>query len=97
MCQQAVQRIQLCTAVASDENTIGVVAVLGSTIDGSDEPVAEMATGVGPAAGAPGWDIPRHVDNTSGAKIARFLDPDLVWDLRLSRVASINTSGHSTV
>ena len=26
--------------------------------------------------------------------IAPFLDPDLVWDFRLARVASINTSGH---
>ena len=28
------------------------------------------------------------------AMIAPFLDPDLVWDFRLPRVASINTSGH---
>jgi hypothetical protein len=27
-----------------DESAIGVVAVLGSTFDGSDEPVAELAT-----------------------------------------------------
>ena len=26
--------------------------------------------------------------------IAPFIDPDLVWDFRLPRVASINTSGH---
>jgi glutamate decarboxylase len=26
--------------------------------------------------------------------IAPFLDPDLVWDFRLERVASVNTSGH---
>ena len=26
--------------------------------------------------------------------VAPFLDPDLVWDFRLPRVASINTSGH---
>ena len=30
----------------------------------------------------------------SGGMIAPFLDPDLVWDFRLPRVASINTSGH---
>jgi glutamate decarboxylase len=35
-----------------------------------------------------------HVDGASGAMIAPFLDPDLVWDFRLPRVASINTSGH---
>ncbi len=26
--------------------------------------------------------------------VAPFLDPDLIWDFRLPRVASINTSGH---
>ena len=41
-----------------------------------------------------GLDIPVHVDGASGAMIAPFLDEDLVWDFRLPRVASINTSGH---
>ena len=38
--------------------------------------------------------MPVHVDGASGAFVAPFLDPDLVWDFRLPRVASINTSGH---
>ena len=38
--------------------------------------------------------MPVHVDGASGAMVAPFLDPDLVWDFRLPRVASINTSGH---
>jgi glutamate decarboxylase len=37
--------------------------------------------------------VPLHVDGASGAFIAPFLDPDLVWDFRLSRVHSINASG----
>ena len=41
-----------------------------------------------------GLDIPVHVDGASGAMVAPFLDEDLVWDFRLPRVASINTSGH---
>ncbi len=41
-----------------------------------------------------GLDIPVHVDGASGAMVAPFLDPELVWDFRLPRVASINTSGH---
>ena len=41
-----------------------------------------------------GLDIPVHVDGASGAFVAPFLDPDLVWDFRLPRVASINASGH---
>jgi glutamate decarboxylase len=38
--------------------------------------------------------VPIHVDGASGAMVAPFIDPDLVWDFRLPRVASINTSGH---
>ena len=77
-----------------DENTIGVVAVLGSTFDGSYEPVAEIAAALDAVQDRHGWDIPVHVDGASGAMIAPFLDPELVWDFRLPRVASINTSGH---
>jgi glutamate decarboxylase len=77
-----------------DENTIGVVAILGSTFDGSYEPVAEIAAGLDELQGKTGLDVPIHVDGASGAMIAPFLDTDLVWDFRLPRVASINTSGH---
>ncbi len=83
------------TAVAAvDENTIGVVAILGSTFDGSYEPVAEIAAALDSLAAGGGPDVPMHVDGASGAMIAPFLDPDLVWDFRLPRIASINTSGH---
>ena len=47
-----------------------------------------------PGRRAAGPDVPMHVDGASGGMIAPFLDPDLVWDFRLPRVASINTSGH---
>jgi glutamate decarboxylase len=77
-----------------DENTIGVVAILGSTFDGSYEPVADIAAALDELASRGGPDIPIHVDGASGAMIAPFLDPELVWDFRLPRVASINTSGH---
>ncbi|MPZ85170.1 MAG: glutamate decarboxylase [Actinophytocola sp.] len=77
-----------------DENTIGVVAVLGSTFDGSYEPVAEICAALDRLQEDDGWDIPVHVDGASGAMIAPFCDPDLVWDFRLDRVCSINTSGH---
>ncbi len=81
-------------AARCDGNTIGVVAVLGSTFDGSYEPVAQIAAALDTVHERTGWDIPLHVDGASGAMIAPFLDPDLVWDFQLSRVASINTSGH---
>jgi glutamate decarboxylase len=34
------------------------------------------------------------VDGASGAFVAPFLDPDIEWDFRQPRVASINASGH---
>ena len=77
-----------------DENTIGVVAVLGSTFDGSYEPVAEICAALDALQERTGLDVPVHVDGASGAMIAPFLDEDLVWDFRLPRVSSINTSGH---
>jgi glutamate decarboxylase len=77
-----------------DEDTIGVVAILGSTFDGSYEPVAEIAAALDELAAGGGPDVPVHVDAASGGMVAPFLDPELIWDFRLPRVASINTSGH---
>jgi glutamate decarboxylase len=77
-----------------DEDTIGVVAILGSTFDGSYEPIAEIAAALDALAARGGPDVPIHVDGASGGMIAPFLDPDLQWDFRIPRVASINTSGH---
>jgi len=85
----AEEAVKLC-----DENTIGVVAVLGSTFDGSYEPVPEICAALDDLQQRTGLDIPVHVDGASGAFIAPFLDPDLVWDFRQPRVASINASGH---
>jgi glutamate decarboxylase len=77
-----------------DEDTIGVVAIFGSTFDGSFEPVADIAAALDDLQARTGLDVPLHVDGASGAMIAPFLDPDLEWDFRIRRVASINTSGH---
>lgn len=77
-----------------DDNTIGVVTVLGSTFDGSYEPVADICMALDGYQAATGIDIPVHVDGASGAMVAPFLDPALMWDFQLERVASINTSGH---
>ncbi|MEV6589960.1 glutamate decarboxylase [Streptomyces acidicola] len=77
-----------------DENTIGVVGIMGSTFDGSYEPVAELCAALDRLQERTGLDVPVHVDGASGAMIAPFLDEDLVWDFRLPRVVSINTSGH---
>ena len=81
-------------AARCDENTIGVVAVLGSTMDGSYEPVAEIAGALDHLEQRTGLSIPVHVDGASGGFVAPFLAPDLAWDFRVPRVASINASGH---
>jgi glutamate decarboxylase len=77
-----------------DENTIGVVAVLGSTFDGSYEPIGEICAALDKLAADGGPDVPVHVDGASGGFIAPFVQPDLVWDFQLPRVQSINASGH---
>ena len=81
-------------ATACDENTIGVVGVLGSTFDGSYEPIEAIQKELDQLQERTGLDIPIHVDGASGAFVAPFNSPDLLWDFRLPRVKSINTSGH---
>ena len=85
----AEEAVALC-----DENTIGVVAILGSTFDGSYEPIAEIAQALERYESESGHYVPVHVDAASGGFIAPFLDPELEWDFRLERVQSINASGH---
>ena len=77
-----------------DENTIGVVAVLGSTMDGSYEPVQEICAALDEFETTGGISVPVHVDAASGGFVAPFVQPDLVWDFRLPRVVSIQASGH---
>ncbi|MGJ0121083.1 glutamate decarboxylase [Williamsia sp. MIQD14] len=79
---------------AVDENTIGVVAILGTTFTGELEPVAEIVAALDALADSGGPDVPVHVDAASGGFVVPFLDPDLEWDFRLPRVKSINASGH---
>src|SRR5277367_3122036 len=82
-------------AAQCDDNTIGVVVILGSTMDGSYEPVDQVNTALDALAATPGGpDVPIHVDGASGGFVAPFLQPGLKWDFRVPRVASINTSGH---
>jgi glutamate decarboxylase len=85
----AEEAVKLC-----DENTIGVVAILGSTFDGSYEPVREICEALDDLQARTELDVPVHVDGASGAFVAPFIDEELEWDFRLPRVASINASGH---
>ena len=77
-----------------DENTIGVVAILGSTFDGSYEPVKEIADALDKLEADSGLHVPMHVDAASGGFVAPFISPELEWDFRIPRVQSINASGH---
>lgn len=77
-----------------DENTIGVITILGSTFDGSYEPIQEIGAALDRLQTEQGLDIPIHVDAASGGFVAPFIQPDLEWDFRVPRVVSINASGH---
>lgn len=78
-----------------DEDTIGVVGILGTTFTGELEPIAEICAALDELAAQPGKpDVPVHVDAASGGFVVPFLQPDLEWDFRLPRVVSINVSGH---
>lgn len=79
---------------AVDENTIGVVPILGVTYTGLYEPIADIAKALDDLQSRTGLDIPMHIDAASGGFIAPFLQEDLVWDFRIPRVKSINVSGH---
>ena len=81
-------------ANAVDENTIGVVAILGTTYTGEFEPIKEIHDTLVKLNAANGWEVPLHVDGASGAFVAPFLHPELAWDFRLPLVKSINASGH---
>ena len=77
-----------------DENTIGVVAIMGSTFDGRYENVKQINDALEQLNAKTGWDVPMHVDGASGGFVAPFLQPQLEWDFRLPTVKSINASGH---
>ena len=79
---------------AVDEDTIGVVAILGTTYTGELEPIAEICAALDNFAAGGGHDVAVHVDAASGGFVVPFLHPDLEWDFRLPRVVSINVSGH---
>jgi glutamate decarboxylase len=77
-----------------DENTIMVVPTFGVTYTGAYEAVAALAAALDDLQARTGLDVDIHVDGASGAFLAPFCAPDIVWDFRLPRVKSISTSGH---
>src|ERR1017187_3657435 len=77
-----------------DENTIMAVPTFGVTYTGAYEPVEAMSRALDQLQTDTGLDIDIHVDGASGAFLAPFCAPEVVFDFRLPRVKSISTSGH---
>jgi glutamate decarboxylase len=77
-----------------DQNTIGVIVILGSTYTGHFENVALMSELLDELQEREGLDVPIHVDGASGGFVAPFVYPHLKWSFDVPRVVSINTSGH---
>ena len=77
-----------------DENTIGVVAILGTTYTGEFEPIEAVHDALVEHNAKTGFETPMHIDAASGGFVAPFIHPDLKWDFRLPLVKSINVSGH---
>ncbi len=77
-----------------DENTIGVVAILGTTFTGVYEPIGEIHDALSKYNETAATPVPLHIDAASGGFVAPFLQPHLEWDFRLPWVKSINVSGH---
>jgi glutamate decarboxylase len=76
-----------------DENTIGVVGVVGTTFTGECDDVVGIDAMLTELKGK-GLEVPMHIDAASGGFVFPFSHPDFEWDFRLDSVVSINASGH---
>lgn len=76
----------------SQENTIGVAAILGSTFTGHYDDISLLDSLLTRKCEETNGNVnvPIHVDAASGGFVAPFICPELVWDFRLERVVSIN-------
>jgi glutamate decarboxylase len=77
-----------------DENTIGVVAVAGTTFTGECDEIEGIDELLGRLRNEGDLDVPMHIDAASGGFVFPFTHPDFAWDFRLESVKSINVSGH---
>jgi glutamate decarboxylase len=78
----------------TDERTIAVGALLGTTFTGQIDDLAGIDALLQRLRDEQGWHVPLHVDAASGGFLAPFTRPDLAWDFRLPSVRSINVSNH---
>ena len=76
-----------------DENTIGVIGVVGTTFTGECDDVVGIDAMLTELKGQ-GLEVPMHIDAASGGFVFPFSHPDFEWDFRLDSVVSVNASGH---
>lgn len=78
-----------------DENTIGIVGILGTTYTGDYEDIRTLDSLVDRYNREhPEGDLVIHVDAASGGIFTPFVDPSFKWDFKLKHVVSISASGH---
>lgn len=85
-CERAIAEI--------DENTIGIVGILGVTYTGLYDNIEELDKQLSVYNAKSEFPIYIHVDGASGGLYAPFIKPAIKWDFKLDNVISINTSGH---
>lgn len=79
---------------AVDENTIGVVCIMGNHYGGHYDPVWEVNDVLSQINQQHNFQIGIHIDAASGGFVAPFQSELPAWDFRLENVLSISTSGH---
>lgn len=78
-----------------DDNTIGIVGILGTTYTGDYEDIAALDDIIEKYnRNHPNHELVIHVDAASGGIYTPFVDPYYVWDFKLKNVVSISASGH---
>ena len=78
----------------ADENTIGIVCILGNHYSGHFDEVHIVDEICEKLNREKGWNLGIHVDAASGGFIAPFQRYAPPWDFRLKNVLSISASGH---
>lgn len=77
-----------------DDQTIGVVGILGNHWAGQFDEIAAIDAAVEQINATKQFQLGIHVDAASGGFIAPFIKSMDAWDFRLKNVLSISTSGH---
>ena len=81
-------------AAACDENTMGVVCILGNHYSGAYDPVGEVSAALDKLNAEKDWQVGIHVDAASGGFVAPFQAGVPTWDFRVPNVLSVSASGH---